>query len=311
LTGLQEIDSINEAIVVSYIEQVTPLPDEWLDDPTGYFTWDKYLTAYEDHGLGRIYYVEFDPEEATVAYVVNEFEDTGLVEYAEPNYFGYPCDTEPDDQYYPAQWYLKDYYPGGIRANKGWFYETGDPSIRIAIVDSGINMPHPDLSDKIIWPWDCRDLDDRPLDIDGHGSAVAGIAAAETNNDYDFYYPPNQALGVAGTSWGSLIVPLKIFENNDTEILYFNRAIDWAMTHHARVINMSFYIWDSGSAHDHCNAAWDAGHLLVAAAGNDNMEIWRYPAAWAVVIAVSAIDYEAVIVTSPPWDWGSSYGNHI
>jgi subtilisin family serine protease len=316
LTGLPEIDAINEGIDVSYIEQVTPLPEEWIDDPTGYFTWDKYLTAYEDHGLGKIYYVEFDSEEATVAYVVNEYEGTGLVEYAHPNHYYELCEIIPDDEYYPNQWYLDDDYSGGIRANRGWTHETGDPSIRIGVLDSGISMPHPDLKDKIIWPWDCWELDDRPLDYNGHGTKVAGVAAAETNNDYDFYDPPETALGIGGTSWGSLIVPIKITIGNgsgwSTDDLYLNRGIDWSTTHHARIINMSFGgTHNSGSFHDHCNAAWDMGHLLIAAAGNEGTSEVLYPAGWAVVLAVSAIDFDAVIVREPKWWWGSSYGGHI
>lgn len=317
-TGLPAIDGINEAIGVSYIEQVTPLPDEWTDDPTGYFTWGKYLTAYEDHGLGRIYYVEFDSEEATVAYVVNQYENTGLVEYAEPNYFVEPCEVVPDDEYYDDQWYLDDDAAGAVRANRGWVWETGDPDIRVGVLDSGISMCHPDLKDKIIWPRDCIEQDDRPLDYAGHGTGVAGIIAAETNNDYDFDPTRVKALGIAGTSWGSLIVPIKVMNGGDDFVLYFNRGINWAITHHARVINMSLAFVDDeggpaepGSARDHCNAAWQAGHLLIAAAGNEGTDEMYYPAGWAVVMAVSAIDYDAVIVRDPPWGWASSYGNHI
>jgi len=280
------------------------------------------LTAYEDHGLGRIYYVEFDPEEATVPYVVNQYISTGLVEYAEPNYFVEPCEVVPDDEYYDDQWYLDDNVAGAIRANRGWFWETGDPSIRIAVLDSGISLPHPDLNYKIIWPRDTWNQDDRPLDYDGHGTKVAGIIAAETNNEYGFEPPYDEALGIAGTSWGSLIVPVKITtEVGDdtwwTNKLHVTRGINWAMTHHARIINMSFGAYnDSDIDRDVFNAAWDNGHLLIASAGNDGLRTDEfgtpfYPAFLAVVMAVSAIDGDGVFVSRPKWTWASNYGNHI
>jgi thermitase len=119
------------------------------------------------------------------------------VEYAEPNMIDRIATTIPNDTGYPNQWALPM-----IDAPNAWDIETGNSNVLIAVLDTGIPMDgtppslcHPDLNDptRIILGHDYINNDAYPRDDNGHGTHVAGIASAQTNN----------ATGVAGLCWGS------------------------------------------------------------------------------------------------------------
>ena len=103
----------------------------------------------------------------------------------------------PNDTYVNNQWALNK-----IDAPQGWDLHTGDENIVIAVLDDGVDTAHEDLSTKIVLPYDATDGDtnQEPNAWDGHGTACAGIAAALTNN----------GKGVAGISWKSKIMPIRI-----------------------------------------------------------------------------------------------------
>ena len=110
------------------------------------------------------------------------------VVYAEPNYLMSIADTIPND----GGWGLQ-YGPAAIRAPQGWDLSTGSSMITIAIIDTGIDQFHPDLAAKIVLGYDFANNDSNPQDDNGHGTHVAGIAAASANN----------GLGIAGILWGA------------------------------------------------------------------------------------------------------------
>ncbi len=148
------------------------------------------------------------------------------VRYAEPNYL-YHAFATPSDPNFSSQWA----YPK-IEALDAWDIVTGTTSIKIAIIDSGIDMSHPDLTSKIVDGYDFIGVegDNIPDDQHGHGTHVAGIAAAVTNN----------GVGVAGTSWGARIMALRALDDegngNGADIA---TAINWAETHGAKIVNLS------------------------------------------------------------------------
>jgi thermitase len=95
------------------------------------------------------------------------------IDFAEPNYLASTMDEIPSDPRFPEQWGLV-----AIGAPAAWSISTGSADVTIAIVDTGVDLTHPDLDDKIVSGWDFVNDDADSQDDNGHGTHVAGIAAA-------------------------------------------------------------------------------------------------------------------------------------
>ena len=108
--------------------------------------------------------------------------------------------AEPNDEKYPSQWHLPK-----ISAPDGWDMCTGSDIAPIAIIDSGVDPTHPDLSDKLIAGYNFLENNTDTHDVRGHGTAVAGTAAAISNN----------VAGVAGVAWGNPIMPLVVLNSDN------------------------------------------------------------------------------------------------
>ena len=216
------------------------------------------------------------------------------VEYAEPNGLVSGLFT-PNDPYYNDP--NKVYAPQKIQADLAWDYTLGDASVIIAIVDSGVDASHPELAGRVLPGWDFVNDDDDPADDQGHGTHVAGIAAAAINNGQ----------GIAGIAGQSLILPVKVLnENNQGTWADVAEGIIYAVDQGARVINLSLgSTADSSTVHDAVLYAWSHNVVIVAAAGNDGTTTPYYPAAYAEVIGVSATTPDDVRAGF------SSYGTHI
>lgn len=193
----------------------------------------------------------------------------------------------PDDPYYGNQWYL-----GKIKADSAWDKISASPDIVIAVIDSGIDINHPDLKDNI-WTnpkeiaangldddhngfiddgrgWDFANNvpDPTPKFSPGwteagvaHGTMVAGIIAARGNNNE----------GVAGVTWRAQIMALKALnDKGEGKVSDVIRAIDYAINNGADIINLSFVSFNYSEAlQEAIRRAHDAGLIIVAAAGND------------------------------------------
>jgi len=229
----------------------------------------------------------------------------------------------PNDSYYGNQWYLAK-----IKADDAWGKISASPDVIIAVIDSGIQIDHPDLRNNI-WrnqreiPKNGRDDDGNGFidDINGwdfvtnvpdpnpkfnvdwteagisHGTIVAGIISAQGNNRE----------GVAGVTWQAQIMPLKaINDQGEGKISDVIRAIDYAINNGADIINLSFVSFNySNSLQEALKRAHRAGIIIVAAAGNeqsggngyDTDETPIYPACYDgeligenIVIGVAATD---------------------
>lgn len=228
----------------------------------------------------------------------------------------------PNDSYFGNQWYLSR-----IKADKAWEKLSSSPDIVIAVIDSGVDISHPDLKNNI-WQndkeipgngidddwngfiddyngWDFSDNtpDPSPKFISGwtesgvsHGTIVAGIIAAEGNNNR----------GITGLSWKAKIMPLKALnDKGEGRIGDVIRAIDYAANNGADIINLSFMNFTySESLQAAVRRAHKAGVMIVAAAGNeqngaghDTKEVPIYPACYDgtlvgenMVIGVAATD---------------------
>ncbi|MBV5323623.1 peptidase S8, partial [bacterium] len=199
------------------------------------------------------------------------------VRYVEPNYMASIADTIPSDPNWGLQYGLIN-----IRAPQGWDYATGSPAVTIAIIDSGVDLNHADLSAKIVPGYDFVNGDSIPQDDNGHGTHVAGIAAASGNN----------GIGIAGVSWGARIMPIKVLNaSGNGDFATVAAGIIWATNHGAQVINLSLGGASASTVlQDAVNYAYGNGVLLAAAAGNTGSNFVLYPARYPNVIAVGAVD---------------------
>ncbi len=178
------------------------------------------------------------------------------------------------------------YGPQTINAPTAWDYTLGSPETVIAIVDTGVDSSHEEFSGRIVAGWDVVNNDPDPADDHGHGTHVAGIAAAGTNN----------GIGIAGMAGQSRLMPIKVLNASGVGYLSdVGTGIRWAVDHGARVINLSLGGSTDGSAmRDAVTYAVAQGAIVVAAAGNEATADPRYPASYDNVIAVGAITAQGV-----------------
>jgi len=184
---------------------------------------------------------------------------------------------DPNDSYFKDwQWGLKK-----VQAPAAWDVTQGDPSVLIAVLDSGVDLSHPDLAAKLVASANFTSSPD-VTDVCGHGTHVAGIAAADTNN----------SVGVAGLGYRSTILNVKVLADFCSgSYSWAAQGIVWAVDRGARVINMSFGSPSpSSTIEEAISYAWGKGAVVVAAAGNSGSTGPFYPAYYPSVIAVASTD---------------------
>lgn len=243
----------------------------------------------------EIYYVLAHDKLSTDEFV-SKLGRESVIQHAEPNYnFTKQQDgeTTPNDEFFqPYQWNLKQ-----IESEVGWNISEGAEHVIIAVLDTGIDLHHEDLADKLITGYNAFDGSTNVQDEHGHGTHVAGIAAAVTNN----------LTGIAGVSWYNPILPVKVLNKDGTGSLFeVADGIKWATDHGARVINLS--LGDAIASeilYDAIRYAHERDVVLIAAAGNDNVADPMYPAAYPEVLAVAAVDQGQNKASF------SNYGPHI
>ncbi len=195
------------------------------------------------------------------------------VEYAELNYLIYGA-YHPSDPIYNDP--TKVYAPQLINAESAWDTTKGDPSIILAIVDSGVNAAHEDLAGRVLscggQICDFINNDANPADDQGHGTHVAGIAAASIDN----------GLGIVGIAPGVSILPVKVLNAaNTSDWATISNGIIYAADHGARVINLSLGgVSSSDTLLNAIRYAVSKGALIVVAAGNNASDAAFYPAAY-------------------------------
>ncbi|MBL0388782.1 peptidase S8 [Tumebacillus sp. ITR2] len=199
---------------------------------------------------------------------------------------------QPNDTFYSSnQWNLPL-----IKADKAWQLSTGDPDVVIAVVDTGVDLNHPDLQGKLVAGRNIIAGTDQPQDDNGHGTHCAGIIAARTNN----------LEGIAGVNWNSKIMPVKAMNADGSgSVADIADGIAWAADHGADVINLSLGDYeDSDYLHEAIKYAYEKGIVVTAAMGNDGTGEASYPAAYPEVIGVAANDETNETATF------SNYGAH-
>jgi thermitase len=293
------------------------------------------IDAYESRIIRRIGQINVyqlqTPVLATVEEMVYVLKQNPNVVYAEPNYTA-AVTVSPNDEFFWRQYALDNpgdilAIPGSpegksgadIKATAAWEETKGSGDIVIAVIDTGVDLRHPDIKNKILNSGrDFVNDDFDATDDHGHGTHVAGIAAAETNNSQ----------GIAGVAWNCKVLPVKVVDKDGSGLYsWLIEGITWAADNGAQVINMSLgadaY---SDALKEAVKYAYDKGLVLVAAAGNTGESVF-YPAAFDdYCLAVAATDYTdswatwsnvgaqidvaapGVLILSlvPTWYWGPS-----
>ncbi|MDR7556512.1 MAG: S8 family peptidase [Armatimonadota bacterium] len=220
--------------------------------------------------------------------------------------------AEPNDPYYKTTCYdssrngcVTQWGLARIQAPLAWDITKGWSTVKIAVVDTGIDTAHPDLP-PIVAQVDYVNDDSDAEDDNGHGTHVAGIIGALTNN----------ATGVAGMNWattggsgdpGVSLLAAKVLNASGVGTYFaVMNGIMWAVQQGAHVINLSLggsspsLFLESAIAN-----AWTAGSVLACAAGNSGTNAKMYPAAYPQCIAVAATDQDDRKAAFSNWgkDW--------
>ncbi len=297
---LEKIDNLAEGEI-----PVLPGLDNEFSQKFGIYKVTRPFIAAKSRTLHQIFRVYFK-QPADAENLIKALSTLSYIDYAEPvpyNTTGYqPNDmgvNSGNGQY--GLWIIK--------AREAWDIAKGDSTIKVAIVDDGVSMFHPDLFDNVwrnpgeiagnkidddnngyvddVYGWDAGDRDNDPVHPNTnftHGTHVGGIAGAVTDNN----------LGVASIGFNISIMPVKCTFNNQsspTSIPMGYEGLTYAANAGADIINCS---WSSSqfsqTAQDVIDYATSRGCIVVAAASNDGVEEIRYPAAYNGVIAVASTD---------------------
>ncbi|WP_231687915.1 S8 family peptidase [Bacillus sp. FJAT-27251] len=228
------------------------------------------------------------------------FQKNDQVEFAEPHYILMQNDVGPVGRNMPNdQLYLEKYQWNlpAIGTEDGWGISRGDEDIIIAVIDTGVDLDHPDLKNRLVDGYNVMNDNDEPDDDNGHGTHVAGIIASETNNHQ----------GTAGVTWYNKIMPVKAMGAKGYGTTFdIAKGIIWAVDNGADVINLSLGNYqESNILQRAVRYAYDHDVVMVSAAGNDNSRQPSYPAAYPEVLSVSAISFDGNLAEF------SNYGDYI
>lgn len=318
-TSVNDVDAVLRAFGMQEAEPLMPL--------TGHKVSPRKMRSYAgslvpDTDLSQLYHFRAPNATVDVHALVEQLNALDVVEYAEPNYLVYTLDPstnsgqvqeEPDDPMLSEQPYLD-----AVNVKPLWGEEPMmDHRPVIAIIDTGVDITHPDLAANIwtnpleadgeekadddgngfkddVHGWDFVNQTGRIGDWNGHGTHCAGLAAAVGNN----------AVGIVGANPDALIMPVTVMQSDGVgDIATIVKGIDYASANGADVISMSIGGYSYSIAQEEALGKAYAHSVLVAAAGNNCTPIDPipcpycpafgapcYPAAFTFVLGVQAAD---------------------
>lgn len=235
-----------------------------------------------------------------LSHVIAGYQQSGLVEFAEPDYLIRAAVTEPNDPKYldGTLWGLNNTGQNGgridadIDAPEAWDIRTSASNIVVAVLDTGVRSTHEDLAANM-WTnpvdgshgWNVLSGTNNPVDDNGHGTLVSGVLGAVGNN----------GKGVTGVAWAVQIMAIKCLDSSgtggDSDLIM---GMDYARTNGARILNTSL---DSPAfslaLSNAIQSVRDAGIILVTSAGNNAVNLDttpRYPCCYQIdnIVSVAA-----------------------
>jgi len=189
-----------------------------------------------------------DEERVAAALSRNPF-----VKFAEPDWHIPPVET-PDDPLFSDAWHLSK-----TEAPNAWDLTKGSEVV-VAVLDTGVNDTHEDLSAKVLAGWNVASDSDDTSDVHGHGTKTSGVAGAATDN----------ATGVSSVGWQVQILPVRITDSSDGWATASDIAngLAWASEQGARIASLSFDVAGSSTVERAADQFRSDGGLVIAAAGN-------------------------------------------
>jgi thermitase len=211
------------------------------------------------------------------------------IEYVERDQAAQAMDVTPNDYWWPNEWAQTD-----VGAPRAWSLTTGSSSTVVAVLDTGVDPTQPDLAGSFVPGWNTLSNSSDSSDTSGHGTNVAGVALARSNN----------ATGIASYCWSCSLMPVKVLDTGAGTDSTVANGITWATDHGARIISMSLGFTASSTTLQNAVAyAHNHNVVLIAAAGNYGTNSPVYPAAYPQVLGVAGTDS-----TDHLYSW-SSYGS--
>lgn len=318
-SGVSAVDAVFEKIGATDVEQLMPLTKSG-NRPSLLKSINGGTVNSAD--MQQLYRIKFDEAKAeSVMKAVEEVEELAEIEYAEPNYIVYALQTEIESteaQKYESEPLFKEQWAfNAINLKNVWTKKKiTDKRPVIAILDTGVDTEHPDLADNIwtnereangqegydddangfkddLHGWDFVNQSSRLGDWNGHGTHVAGIAAAAGKN----------GIGVTGANPDAYIMPVTVMQSDGTgDVATIIKGVDYAAANGADVINMSIGTYGYSLALEQALGRAYATAVIVAAAGNDCLPMKgkcsvcnsdgapMFPAAFTFVLGVEASD---------------------
>src|ERR1041385_4613362 len=220
------------------------------------------------------------PDQADEKAFAHALSARGDVEFAELDQVLKPADITPNDPWF-ANW---EGHLRRIQAPTAWSTTVGSSNVVIAILDTGVDSNHEDLAANIVPGWNSYNNNSTTTDVSGHGTAVAGTAAAVSNN----------GVGVASVCWSCRLMPIRVSDMTGyATYSAIANGLTWAADHGARVANISYIVSDSSAVTSAAQYFQGKGGVVTSSAGNystfSNSPDNPY------ILTVSATDYFDVI----------------
>ena len=327
-SGVSGVDKVLGELGITASEQLMPLTGEVVT-PRAKVLRSVSGNTIEDSDMSQLYRLSFDAEKINVHEAIDKLSALDEVEFAEPNYVVYVLSTgevaAADDPLKGEQWGHGQLKLDFLQKQK----PITDKRPVIAILDTGIDIEHPDLKDNIwtneaekngaegedddangftddLHGWDFVNQTARLGDWNGHGTHCAGIAAAVGDNK----------IGITGANPDALIMPITVMQSDGTgDVATIIKGIDYAAANGADVISMSIGGYGYSLAEEQALAKAYNTAVLVAAAGNDCLPISpikcsicsrrgspMFPAAFTFVLGVEASTKEGSLASFSNFD---------
>ena len=262
--------------------------------PNAHASAQQFSETLGRHGiksLGKLRALEVHvvqvPPQAEQA-VVEALSHNPNIEFAELDALNAPVDTLADDPNFSGAWHLTT-----MNAPAAWDQSRGD-GVVVAVLDSGADPNQPDLQGQLVPGWNLYDNNSNTSDVYGHGTKVAGVIAAASNN----------GIGVTSLAWNARIMPVRIsLPSGSAYTSTIASGLTWAADHGARVANISYEISGSSTVISAAKYMKDHGGLVCSSAGNSGTNLST--ANTDAIITVSATDSGDNLA-----GW-SNYGNVI
>lgn len=329
-TGVSAIDKVMTTLGITDAEKLMPLTGDIKNRAPRKA---KSLSGREivEPNLSKLYCLKFEEnEERNVLQAVEMLKELKDVEFAEPNYLAFIQSTEESTTYQAEPYYSQQWGLNAINMPQLWdMPKTDETRPIIAILDTGVDITHPDLSDNIwtnpneatgadyedddnngyvddVHGWDFiagTAIIGNGMDRNGHGTHCAGIAAAVGDN----------GIGITGANPDALILPIKVMGDDGTgDVATICRGIDYAAACGANVLSMSFGGGPSAAEyHALCKTLTNYA-VLVGAAGNNGKNIYdrlpdyysglSFPGAYDIVLGVMASNSNGQLASFSNYD---------